>query len=292
MSRLVALGLSFASLSTVAAQGVPFGDDFPAAQEAARKDRKLVLLFLAGKDAEDSRKMQRDFDSNKKLADTISRKFHAVRLLVEDAANKATFKRFDADKLPTFVVLDSDGRILAREDGYFEPARFAAWIDTMIDLQSGLAMLEKADRTKPAAMAAAVRKIGAAITDRSYAVLVEIAENDELPDSVRKTAIEGLGKQKFGPEKLLGFLTHKSPTLKSAANNTMKLQGHSAAGALVEGLSSDNADLRVACWVLITSLNRDAKLVRDGNFWKSARPADREKAVAALREWLKPAGKE
>jgi hypothetical protein len=275
-----------------AAQGVKFGDDFAAAQEVAKKNRKLVLLYLAAKESDDCRKMDRDFDANAKLGETISKNLTAVRILGDNAANVATFKRFDVKNPPVFVVLDSDGRILDRQEEYRDQARFAAWIDGMIGLQTGLAMIEKMDKSKPTTMVAALRKIGAVATDRSYSVLVDVLENEDSPESVRKTAIEGLGKQKYGPEKLLSYLTHRSPTLKSAANATMKQQGQMAAGAIIEGLADENSDLRVACWVLLTSLNRDPKLVRDGSFWKSGKQADRDKAVAALREWHQPAKKE
>lgn len=275
-----------AGTSTAIAQ-VRFIDDFVAAQEIARKDKKLVLLYLASKDSDDCKKIDTDFDANAKLAETMGRKFACAKLMAEDTANKNTLKRFDATKFPVFVVLDSDGRLLTREEGYQSPARFSAWIDNLIDLQTGLAMLEKADRTKPIAMVNALRKVSAAVTDRSYAVLVEAMENEELPDSVRKAAIEGLGKQKYGPEKLLAFLAHKNPTLKSAANSTVKQQGQSAASALIEGLASDNVDLRVASWVLMTPLVKDTKLIRSADFWKNGKAPDREKAVAALREWHK-----
>jgi HEAT repeat protein len=157
----------------------------------------------------------------------------------------------------------------------------------LVDLQAGLATLDKVDKLKPTQTIYALRKIGAVSTDRSYAVLVEAADNEDYPDTVRKVAIEGLGKQNFGPEKLLSFLTHRSPTLKAAAKNSIKLQGKAAAAALVEGLASDNADERVTCWVLITALNHDPKQVRDARFWKAGKAEDREKAIAVLREWQK-----
>jgi thioredoxin-related protein len=282
---LVALFLAHAA----SAQGVKFGDDFAAAQDAAKMDKKLVLLYLVAKDSGDCKKMDGDFESNSKLAETLGRKFTAAKLMAEIPANKATFKRFDANKPPAFVVLDSDGRILDRVEGYQEPTRFTAWIDGMIELQAGLAMLEKADKTKPTAMVAALRKIGSVATERSYTVLVDVVDNEELPETVRKAAIEGLGKQKFGPEKLLVFLTHRNATLKSAATSAIKQQGSAAAGAMVEGIASDNADQRVICWSLLTALNKDPKQVRDAAFWRNGKPADRETAVATLREWLKGA---
>jgi hypothetical protein len=288
LPTLVALLLA----NTAFAQGVKFGDDFATAQDAAKKDKKLVLLYLATKDSDDCKKTDADFDSNAKLAETIGRKYTTAKLMAEAPANKATFKRFDAIKLPTFVVLASDGRILDRVEGYQEPTRIAAWIDGMIELQAGLAMLEKADKAKPTAMVAAMRKIGSVATERSYTVLVDVVENEELPESMRKTAIEGLGKQKFGPEKLLAFLTHRNATFKSAATSAIKQQGQAAAGALVEGVASDNADQRVICWSLLTAINKDPKQVRDAAFWRNGKPADREKAVATLREWLKGMKKE
>jgi thioredoxin-related protein len=286
--RLLLLSLASFLLFVPASIGqVKFGDDFAAAQKSAAKEKKLVLLYLADGESDDCRKSDADFQSNAKLAETLARKFVTCRRLADSKDNKAIFKRFDADKPPVFVVFDSDGRSLARLGGYQPPAKFSAWIDGMIELQTGLNLLEKADKSKPNVMVSALRKIGAVATDRSYTVLVEAADNEDLPESVRKVAIEGLGKQSFGPEKLLGFLTHRNGTLKSAATNTIKLQGQAAAGALVEGLANENPDQRVASWALLTALNRDPKLVRDVNFWRKGKAEDREKAVAALREWLK-----
>lgn len=292
MNRLLFALWFFSSVSLPATAQVKFTNDFAAAQETARKEKKLALLYLAAKDSGDCKKMESDLDANAKLAETLGRKFACVKLMAEDAADRRTFKRFDATKPPVFVVLDSDGRLLTREGGYQEPARFAAWIDSLIELQTGLTMLEKAGKTKSTAMVNALRKIGVAITDRSYAVLVETLENEELPDSVRKAAIEGLGKQKFGPEKLITYLAHRNATLKSAATSTMKLQGFAAASALIEGLASDNADLRVASWILMTSLIKDTKLIRNSNFWRNGKAPDREKALAAIRDWHKSTKKE
>ncbi len=114
MRLALVAGLAIVFGSTAIGQ-VPFGDDLEAGQAKAAKDKKLVLLYLAGKDSEDCQKINAEFAANRKLSEKLGRKYVTVRLMADGPSSKGTFKRFDAKNLPTFVVFDSDGRVLDRQ---------------------------------------------------------------------------------------------------------------------------------------------------------------------------------
>lgn len=118
-----------------------WGTDLPAALSEAKNDGKLVLLDFTGSDwcppcmmlhdkvlstqpFVDYAKnklvlVELDFPSGKKQAPALAK------------ANDALKKRFKIEGFPTLIVLDSNGKELAREVGlaHQNPAEIIAWLD-------------------------------------------------------------------------------------------------------------------------------------------------------------------
>lgn len=104
--------------------------DLPAAQSAARKDHKLVLVNFTGSDwCGWCKRLQKEVFSTKEFADYAKQNLELVeidfpaRKKQSDAlkkANEALKQRYQADGFPTIVVLNSEGKEIWRQPGYLE----------------------------------------------------------------------------------------------------------------------------------------------------------------------------
>ena len=97
-------------------------DDLPAALAQAKKEDRRVLVFFAGNPAsENARNMSRKtLDKNMKH---IKRgKFLTVLLQVKKT--DAVAKKYSISALPTFLLLDGDGKELNRRTGFVGQAAF------------------------------------------------------------------------------------------------------------------------------------------------------------------------
>lgn len=133
------LALITATVSALAAAG--WQTDFAAAQAAAKKDDKAILLDFTGsdwcgwcikmkKDSLDQKAFQEfadkklvllevDFPNNKKQTDAVKKQ------------NEDLQKRYQVEGYPTFVLVDGDGKELGRHVGYLKggPSAFVQKIE-------------------------------------------------------------------------------------------------------------------------------------------------------------------
>jgi thioredoxin-related protein len=135
----LALALLTGTLSALAASG--WQTDFTAAQTAAKKDGKAILLDFTGsdwcgwcikmkKDALDQKAFQEfadkklvlvevDFPNNKEQTDEVKKQ------------NEGLQKKYGVEGYPTFVLVDQSGKELGRHVGYLKggPSAFVQKIE-------------------------------------------------------------------------------------------------------------------------------------------------------------------
>lgn len=133
------LALVTATVSAIAAAG--WQTDFAAAQAAAKKDNKAILLDFTGsdwcgwcikmkKDSLDQKAFQEfadkklvlvevDFPNNKKQTEAVKKQ------------NEDLQKRYNVEGFPTFVLVDGEGKELGRHVGYLKggPSAFVEKIE-------------------------------------------------------------------------------------------------------------------------------------------------------------------
>lgn len=204
-----------------------------------------------------------------------------------DIADKLGAKRLGSD----FVFFDGDGKKIAHFtiDGGLaanpmtatDVATFASGYQTA---QAGLLDWEKAKTGE--AKAAALRKIGAAPTDEGKAILTEAAERTSNADLIRKAGIDGLTRQRDTSSALVGYLTDKSATVRTAASAALKAQGFRALAPLVGALAAPDAETRGAAGQVVVGVVKIPALTRTAEFWRTGKDADRDAALGKLRQWL------
>lgn len=136
-----ALLLAFVTATVSAFAAAGWQTDFAAAQAAAKKDNKAILLDFTGsdwcgwcikmkKDSLDQKAFQEfaekklvlvevDFPNNKKQTEAVKKQ------------NEDLQKRYGVEGYPTFVLVDGEGKELGRHVGYLKggPAAFVQKIE-------------------------------------------------------------------------------------------------------------------------------------------------------------------
>ena len=118
-----------------------WGTDLPAALAEAKKEGKLVLMDFTGSDwCPPCQALHNNVLSRQAFVDYAEKRLVLVELdfpqrreLPPDLKKKnvALQKKFNVVGFPTLIVLDNDGRELAREVGlaHNDPADIIAWLD-------------------------------------------------------------------------------------------------------------------------------------------------------------------
>jgi thiol-disulfide isomerase/thioredoxin len=116
-------------------------DDLPGALKQAQSENKLVLLDFTGSDwCPWCIKFDRDVLSTEKFAAYAGKKLELVKLDFPrhthqndslKLANQALAQQFQVDSYPTYILLNSAGHELGRQNGYLEggPTAFIAQLD-------------------------------------------------------------------------------------------------------------------------------------------------------------------
>jgi thiol:disulfide interchange protein len=130
MKTLAMMLLVAATLT--AAPDVRWETSLPAAQMRAKAEHKLIFLDVYTGWCYWCKKLQQETfpsaEGRAALAGMVP-----LRIQTEDDKYKPTKdvefeKRFNIEGFPTMLVLDANGREVAREPGFLPPQQFAAWI--------------------------------------------------------------------------------------------------------------------------------------------------------------------
>jgi hypothetical protein len=279
------LAAAFVLAHAVAASAqIKFGNDFDAALENAKKDKKLVLVHFTQMKSPACIKMIRTVFSDPQIADFAAKKFIAVKASADEAKGAKVFQQYGVRITPTIIVLDPQGIELSHAD-QMDLQTFSNFLTSAVELKSALDALAKVKKENTAGLAAALRKIGEIEAVAARQVLREHAENDKLPESVRRAALEGLSKQKDSAGDFVPFLGEKSQGLRTMAFNIVKAAGLQAMPALLDGLDGFTPEMRVNCFILASALTMNAKLSKDANFWRTSSSEDRQPVIKAWKDW-------
>ncbi|TWT75493.1 thiol:disulfide interchange protein precursor [Posidoniimonas polymericola] len=94
-----------------------------AAWQAAQKTKRPMLLFVSSENCTYCVKMLRDTYSNPQIAAALAQSCEPVTVMRED--NQALVKKLQVRAFPTTVIVGSDGKEIARVEGYQPPQKFA-----------------------------------------------------------------------------------------------------------------------------------------------------------------------
>ncbi|MCX6971490.1 MAG: thioredoxin family protein [Verrucomicrobia bacterium] len=137
MKRLILSALVLAASTVFAGDG--WQTDYKAALEQAAKENKTVLLDFTGSDwCGWCIKMNKDTFSQQAFKDFAAKNLILVELDFPNSKpqsaevknqNEELQKKFGVDGFPTLVLLDSNGKEIARNAGYLAggPKAFEAW---------------------------------------------------------------------------------------------------------------------------------------------------------------------
>jgi thioredoxin-related protein len=101
---------------------IPWKTDFPVALKQAQQTKRPLLLSFHAPGCGWCDKMDAETFTDKKVV-ALSDRFVCVRL--DSDVDGAVCARYGIFEFPTALVLDSQGRELARFPGYIPPERFA-----------------------------------------------------------------------------------------------------------------------------------------------------------------------
>jgi thioredoxin-related protein len=126
MKRLITITiLGFLALSAGALAAVDWGHDYDAALEAAKKDKKLVMVDLYTDWCGWCKKLDKDTYSDKDVEAKLTKDFIAVKVNPEKSERNAKLSRtFGTTGFPHIVFVDANGQKVSEIDGYLPAAQF------------------------------------------------------------------------------------------------------------------------------------------------------------------------
>jgi thioredoxin-related protein len=131
--------------------------DFPAAQEQAKKEGKLLLLHFGAEWCSWCRKMDADAFADKSVGQTTAKFYVSVELDVD--REKDLVKKYRVERVPTAVVLLPEGDVVDMLDGYAPSAEFKGWLGSWADAFARHQKAEEESRRKPDDREATCRKV-------------------------------------------------------------------------------------------------------------------------------------
>ena len=287
---LTALFLALGGAFPAGAEGIKFGTDFEAGLATAKKDGKLVLIHFTQKNSPGCVMMIKNVFSDPEIAQTAAKKFVSLKASLEEEKGRKMFQTYGVNRTPTVLVLDPKGLELVQENN-LELGAFAAFLETAMNLNGALEALSKTKKENPAALAANLKKVAAVESKRTKKVLLEHADNEDMPESARRVALDGLSKFKEAAGDIVPYLSNKNQSLRTIAFNALKTMGTSAVPALLDGLDGYSPEQRVACFTLAyPHTKKNPKITKDAAFWRTGKAEEREPAMKAWKEWWDKTG--
>lgn len=160
-------GMSLALLSLLVMPGalwgqIPWASDFQAASEAARAERKLVLLHFFSDDCPPCVRVERNVFSQPEVAQAIARNYVPVKVHVKQSPQLAN--RYQVRSWPTDIFVNPAGQEIFRTTSPQAVADYISLVD-QIALQAGIGagrtVQAQALMNVPASMGAAPQTEGA-----------------------------------------------------------------------------------------------------------------------------------
>ena len=126
--------LGFLALTTGTFAEVEWGHDYDAALEAAKKDKKLVMVDLYTDWCGWCKKLDKDTFSDKDVEARVTKEFVAVKVNPEKSQQNAKLaKDFGTTGFPHIVFVDANGKKVSEIDGYLPAAQFLEQLNKITD---------------------------------------------------------------------------------------------------------------------------------------------------------------
>ncbi len=172
---LLALLLGVFTLS-LAAQGIKFEEnhDLYAALAKAKAENKLVFIDAYAEWCGPCKVMARDIFPQKEVGDFFNTRFINLKLDMEKGDNVALAKKYEVRAYPTYLFLDSDGKLVHKGLGSMPADQFVEVAKVAADTENNYAALSKKIKSG----------------DRSYATIKKFLGNnrsDGLPPKSSNT---------------------------------------------------------------------------------------------------------
>ena len=134
--KSIAVVMMMLVAGSLVAGPVRWESSLEAAQARARAEHKLIFCDLWTGWCGWCLKLQRDTFPSPEGTEALSRVV-AVSLQTQTRSGDPTpYKQLEAryrvDAFPTLLILDAEGREVARHAGYFPPREFKAWVDGVV----------------------------------------------------------------------------------------------------------------------------------------------------------------
>ena len=131
MKAIAALLLAATTLTAAPAE-VKWETSLQAAQARAKAEHKVILLDVWTGWCGWCRKLQQDTFPSKEGQAALA-KVVPLSIKTQEADGKPTKdnhveRDFQVDGYPTLLMLDANGKVIARQPGYLPPAPFAQWV--------------------------------------------------------------------------------------------------------------------------------------------------------------------
>lgn len=118
--------------SLTAATDVQWETSLPAAQKRARAEHKQIFLDVYTGWCYWCKKLEKDTfpsaEGKAALARMVPLRIETQDEKYQPTKDNAIEKQYQVEGYPTMLILNADGKELAREPGFLPPAQFAAWL--------------------------------------------------------------------------------------------------------------------------------------------------------------------
>jgi len=104
---------------------VPWQNDLTAAQAQAKVTNKPVLAYFTAEWCGPCQEMRRRVFSDRTVADAAAA---VIPVRIDVDKQPAVAREYHIDALPTFILIDADGRPVRSESGGMEAGEFVQWL--------------------------------------------------------------------------------------------------------------------------------------------------------------------